>query len=495
MTVAANQIGETVHELITASYNDPELFIQVALRVVSLRTWQKRECDRIKARLDAGERNVRILVRACHGAGKTFFAAALLLWWMVTRYNSRGLTTAPTWTQVETALWPEIAKLYNGSLMRALGFGRLLDTELNFGETWFAVGASSDRPEHLEGQHSDFAAVRIVDEAKAVDDAVFEATEGLLTAPESLDLWISTPSIQAGAFYKRDMEGSDSVLRSVIDIDQLVDDQLLTPDERGRFASWKAERVADWGVDSPEYQSRVLGLYADNAEGALFPASWIERAMAQTFEVAAPLMVGMDVAGSVNGDANAVAVAAGPDAEDRFEIKHPVSSWHERDTMISKGRALVIARAILAPLRVDVIGLGKGVADAARQDGQTTQEYRASDKPSGPVQEVARFSNRKAQDAWRVRTLLEAGKLRLPVNQKLKAEMQAMRYEILATGKLRVIDPDDSPDLVDAVIIALASPSSTTMDWLNRFNKPPASTPPTDPGHSAEARFGFGGGR
>lgn len=458
-----------VRKEIFESYRDPERFIRTLLGIRSLRSWQIDACNRIRRRLEAGDRSVFVLARTCHTAGKTFFAAAITHWWMTTRFNARGLTLAPTWAQVESALWPEIAKLYNRSLMRELNFGRLLTTKLDFGETWFAVGASSDRPENLEGQHSDFAALRVVDEAKAVEPEVFDATEGLLAAPQNFDLWISTPSIQSGKFYERDSgERPEGLIRVVVSIDDLIADPRITEIERDRFKQWKVERIEEWGEGSAEYQTRALARYADNAEGALFPMSWVERAMSADWKAEGAKLAALDPAGSVDGDQSALAIVSGPDSSERIYV-HEVSGWHERDTMISKGKALNgAATAGAKRLRIDSIGLGKGVADAARsnEQGISVEEYRASDKAIA----ADRFQNRKAEDAWALRQKLEKGLVRLPAHSKLRAQMAAMKYEIKSTGKLAVVDPDDSPDLADAVIIGAALErigyAASSPDWL-----------------------------
>jgi hypothetical protein len=93
-----------------------------------LRLWQRRFYGQIRDQLGAGNRHIQAIARTCHGAGKTMATAGLALWWMATRAESRALTTAPSWAGVENLLWPEIARLNNGSrvlrsskLMPALG--------------------------------------------------------------------------------------------------------------------------------------------------------------------------------------------------------------------------------------------------------------------------------------------------------------------------------------------------------------------------------------
>src|SRR5271169_3405053 len=158
-------MNEDLTAIFVRSYNDPEFFCEHVLRV-TLRGWQRRTLREIRTRLLAGEKRLRVLVRSCHGSGKTFVAGCLVLWWIATRPEARGLTTAPSWAVVENTLWPEIRRIYNGSLLRPLRFGRMLDTELQVRDAWYVVGAASDKPEKLEGHHSPTAAIRVIDEAK-----------------------------------------------------------------------------------------------------------------------------------------------------------------------------------------------------------------------------------------------------------------------------------------------------------------------------------------
>lgn len=436
-------MNENLVAIFKRAYNDPEFFCEYVLNV-KLRGWQRRTLHEIYGRLLAGEKHHRVLARSCHGSGKTFLAACLVLWWIATRDDSRGLTTAPSWAVVENTLWPEIRRVYNGSLLRPLKFGRMLDTELQVRDVWYVVGAASDKPDKLEGHHSPTAAIRVIDEAKAVEAGVFDSTEGMLDAPETFDLWITTPSIPSGAFYERDTTGGDSVVRVVVTVDDLIADGI-----EGK-AEWKAARLEEWGETSQQYRSRVMAEYIDNADGALFPLSWIERAMQPRFSVIGSPTLGFDVAGSVDGDESVVAFAYGPDKDGRVEIRR-TEGWHESDTMQSKGRVLKFVRETNAKkLRVDVIGIGKGVHDAIRLD-VPAEAYRASDKPA----DDATFLNRKAEDAWHVRELLEKNLLQLPVNAVLRKQMSGMKFEINASGRMRIIDPKDSPDHADAVIIAL----------------------------------------
>lgn len=457
--------------LLAEVHDDPALFARLVLRIEP-RAWQARVMAEIARRLAAGEKHVRVLARTCHGAGKTTLAAALSLWWTATRPHSRGLTTGPTWSVVEGVFWTELAKLYTGSLLKPAGFGRLLNVSLEFGAGWDLVGAASDRPENLEGRHSTTAACRIADESKGIPGGIFEATEGLLDAPETLDVWISTPSIPSGAFFDRDVKGGAGIIRAVVTIDDLIREGLPGKSE------WRQRRLEEWGENSPEFQSRAMARYISDAEGALYPFAWVERAQGAAFDVDLPPTAGLDVAGSVAGDETALALVAGPDEAGRYRVLS-TTGWRVRDTQESKGRALAIARGAGASvLRVDCVGLGAGVADSIAQDFAGLERFRASDKPG----DSTRFVNRKADVAWRLRLLLEAGLVRLPASATLKAQLLGMRYEINAQGKIRTVDPSDSPDHVDAVLIALGGAGdgwtqAISQFWDRRSRLEPASAP------------------
>ena len=55
--------------------------------------------------------NLRTVVKACHASGKTYIAAAIVLWWITYHREAIAVTTAPTWNQVRRLMWGEIQRL------------------------------------------------------------------------------------------------------------------------------------------------------------------------------------------------------------------------------------------------------------------------------------------------------------------------------------------------------------------------------------------------
>ena len=458
-------------ERFVAWYDDPLAYFEEALQAKDIRKWQHALLSEIRDRRQAGELHTRVHVRTNHGSGKTWLAGGLVNWWQTTRPQSRTFTTAPTWDLLSTRLWVEIRKHYLnaipdvrlGEIMPRSAFwhtGGAADPD------WYAIGSSSDRPQNLEGLHS-WAMARVVDEAKAVPDDVYTATDGMFFgSEETFDLWISTPSTRSGRFYRRDLDGGPDLIRKKVTIDDLIADGLPGAVEgKKRF-------IEDYGgEDSFEYRSRAMAEYIEDSEGVLIPFSWIERAMLTDAERKAagleawhvatgPPTVGYDVAGSVDGDENATAPVYGPDYKGRFEIG-PIDHWHERDTMISKDRVVETANAIPARcVRADVAGLGKGVCDAIAREKQErglrffVEEYRSAD----PARDPGRFLNRKAENAWAFRTAMESDLIRLPKHATLREQIATEKYEV-RNGKIRVIDnPKDSPDWFDAVLMGIGEP-------------------------------------
>src|SRR5205823_5893976 len=87
--------------------NDPSMFAQF---------WLNRDLWAKQGEiLQSVAKFPRTAVKACHASGKTFTAAAAVLWWLAHRPNGIVVTTAPTWGQVERVIWAEIRRLaYEG---------------------------------------------------------------------------------------------------------------------------------------------------------------------------------------------------------------------------------------------------------------------------------------------------------------------------------------------------------------------------------------------
>jgi hypothetical protein len=143
----------------------------------------------------------RVAVSACHGGSKTFTAAEIL----VTFYNlfseSRIVTTASNFNQVEKLLWPEVRSIYNNSRIQLIG--KCLNTEIHDinDPKHLAYGFSTDDPAKAEGAHAN-QLMFIFDEAKGVPEWVWDAARGAMTGGMCRWLVISTTDgVEIGSQY------------------------------------------------------------------------------------------------------------------------------------------------------------------------------------------------------------------------------------------------------------------------------------------------------
>ena len=93
----------------------------------------------------------RVTVVSCNGAGKTCWAARILLWFLYTRNDAIVVTTAPTWHQVNL-LWREVRSAFGSSNFHLKG--ELMQTRLDLEPTHFAMGLSTDKEERFQGFHA-----------------------------------------------------------------------------------------------------------------------------------------------------------------------------------------------------------------------------------------------------------------------------------------------------------------------------------------------------
>ena len=406
--------------------------------------------------LNAASEQPRLAIVAGHGCGKTRTLAALSLWWVATRPLSRVVIVAPQFErQVKGVIFSEIGKLVRRSRV-PLGVdvqaGRV--TVAGFGPEWCITGLPATEPSRIEGQHAEGGLLLVLDETKGVDQDVFDALQGALTGGEDSRLVIaSTPGGPAGPFYRAcaDASGRWHVFRLSSEDSSLVSPQ------------WCQDRAAEWGKDSALYQTRVHGVFADAGDGQLFSLTLLEAAVANRANASGVVSLGVDVARSVAGDENCVAIVRGGRVE-RFSL------WRSPDLMVTVAR--VSHEALSAKPRrifVDAGGVGGGVVDRLRQLRYDVEGVHFGGRANDP----ARFANRRAEMYWLLRERLERGELSIPDDDALVMDLAAIRYSFDQSGRVTIEAKDDarrrlgrSPDRADALVLAVAASVAATRTLL-----------------------------
>lgn len=420
----------------------------------------------------------RTSVRSCHGIGKTFIAASVMLWFLYAHYKAIVISTAPTWRQVDKLIWKEMRNAYRlaryplgGNIMPRAPELHIISNE------WYATGLSTDDPNRFQGFHEEHILV-VVDEAAGVNESIFDAVDGVLTTTGARLLLLGNPTVLGGTFYnsfksplynKFHVSAFDTpnFTQFGITLDDIASgewkykigdtelpySQLIAP-------HWVADRYVDWGTESLPWEARVMGNFPRQGENTLIPLAWIEAAMERwhDMEPEKPVEIGVDVA-RFGSDKTVIAVRKGRKVM-------PLLVMPQKSITESVGIITDIARQEGTDMiKVDEIGVGGGVVDVLEENGFSGAGI---DVAKAPI-DSDRFSNLRAELWWNLRELLDVDPVRnpkpiaLPPDEDLLAELSSVQFKYNSRGQIQIEAKDDmkkrlgrSPDRADAVVLAMA---------------------------------------
>ncbi len=434
----------------------------------------------------------RVAVRGPHGLGKTAIAAWLVIHFALTRDGEdwKCPTTASAWRQLSKFLWPEIHKWVRRidwtKVDRAPFDNRLellqLSLKLKTGE---AFALASDNHTSLEGAHAD-SLLYIYDEAKAIPDETFDASEGAFmgsSATEAYAFAMSTPGEPVGRFYdihKRKPGYEDWWVRHIT-LEEAID--------AGRIDRAKAEqRKRQWGEKSALYKNRVEGEFWASDEEGVIPLAWVELANERWRqwnedgkELGEFRAVGVDVGGGGGAKSDKTVFARRfdntpvrtPEGEVRTVKLIPyLEKKDSEDTMQTTGRIVGILRKYGGRAVVDVIGIGAGVVSRLRELDELGElecdeivGFNASESSDMTDQSGEMgFKNKRAAAWWNLREMLDPNSghdLALPPDDTLIGDLTTPHKKPESGGRLRVESKDEikkrigrSTDDGDSVVMA-----------------------------------------
>lgn len=222
--------------------------------------WQRRQLERIGHKLREGGEEGAVIeedVSAGHGVGKSALVAWQVLWAISTHADTRGVVTANTDAQLRTKTWAELTKWYSMFIARSLF--KLTATAIYIADdpvrekAWRIdqVPWSKDKPESFAGLHNQGKRLLVIfDEASAIDDIIWEVTEGALTDAKTQILWLryGNPTRTSGQFFKRCTQPKRNVYTR-------VDSRNVRFSNKKQIQAW----VEDYGDDSDFVRVRVKG--------------------------------------------------------------------------------------------------------------------------------------------------------------------------------------------------------------------------------------------
>ena len=413
--------------------------------------------------------NSEVSVRSCHGAGKSWLAAAIAHWFANAYIPSIVITTAPTDRQVRSILWKEIRLLYKNAKI-PLG-GKLLTQQLIYDDDWWLVGFTAPEydPDRFQGFHE--ANILIIkDEACGISTQINEAIDGILSSQNSKCLEIGNPTDAASPFAesfktpgikKFKISAYDTPNFSYFDIveadiangdwEKKIDGREL-PYPKLVTPQWVAKRYRRWGPDSTIYKSRVLADFPDEGEDTLIPLRHIEAASQRELKLSDPSVLGVDVA-RFGSDDTTIYHRRG----DRVRL---VKTYGKRDTAETTGEIIRAYKKYAANLViVDSIGVGGGVVDQLVQFGIPVKGFNASE----PAFKDDEYLNLRAQMYWELRERFELGQIDIDVDdEELASELSAIKFKFDNKGRVQIEKKEEmkrrglnSPNRADAVAMAM----------------------------------------
>jgi hypothetical protein len=195
---------------------------------------------------------------AGHGVGKSAAVSWLIEWAISTRENTRGVVTANTDTQLRTKTWAELGKWHQMFIARelfTLTATAIYSSDPGMDKTWRIdqIPWSKERSEAFAGLHNKGNRILVVfDEASAIDDKIWEVTEGALTDERTQIIWsrYGNPTRTSGEFYRRcSKPRGNSVTR--------IDSRTVRFTNKAKIADW----IDEYGEDSDFVRVRVRGMF------------------------------------------------------------------------------------------------------------------------------------------------------------------------------------------------------------------------------------------
>lgn len=430
-------------KIIKQKYKDDPIYF--AEKVLKALLWEKEKEILLSVR-DHQETSVK----SCHASGKTFTAARIIHWWLCSEDDSIVITTAPTFRQVKEVLWREVRSAVIGKSIYPSS--SILETQINLGERWFALGLSTDRPDQFQGFHSKRLLV-VVDEASGVLQEIYEAIDGL--SPTRI-LLIGNPLKNEGRFadsFKNPKVNKISI--SAFDTPNVKEGRNVIP---GLITSADVLRMESYyGNDSDVYRVRVLGEFPLADVDSLISVDDIHKAIQREVDVKPQWEKKMGVDVARYGDDRTVIIVRQMEAVIKKE------TYSSKDTMQIAGQVLRTAkeeRVLPENINVDVIGVGAGVVDRLKEQGWHVNEINVAES----AEDIEHYINLRAE--------LYAGKLKewiktakLP-NDDDFYELANIKFKFNSKGQLQIESKEDmkkrglnSPDVADALMLTFAGKS------------------------------------
>lgn len=423
-----------------------------------IRDWQRDQLEGIQEHLasDKWYEPYRSSVASGHGIGKTTLISWIAQWGICTMVDAVGVVTANTENQLRTKTWPEMRKWYNMLAVRE--FFRPDNTvfrsnDPNFEMTWRldATPWSANNTEAFAGLHNEGKRIVLLyDEASAIDDLIWQVSEGAMTDEMTQILWIvfGNPTRPIGRFFQ-----THNLHRHRWRHRQ-IDSRTVEGTNKQQLDEW----VEDYGEDSDFVRVRVRGMFPKSGSNQLIPSELVLAAQERDVSprITDPLIFGVDTARFGEDEAVLMTrkgVSAGI---------HGVFKWRGlSNVQLADEIALKIIELKPHHVYIDGGGPGGGVIDILRE----TRHFDVTEVQFGAAARNPDYGNKRAEMWIDMRNWLRVGGC-IPwddpdlaielINQTYNYRENKANDLVLTSKAIMKKDGLPSPDTADALALTFA---------------------------------------
>ena len=423
-------------------YGKPALFLEEMLGM-ELDEWQRELCGEF-------HEHDRFAIASGHSSGKSALTAGLIQYFLAVHPDPQVIVTANTQQQLREKTWRELAKWHQKSLVREWFQWTATQFALKeCPETWFAsaVPNTPHSSESFAGAHEKYMLL-IFDEASAIDQAIWEVSEGATATPGGYRKWLvfGNPTRNDGAFFQ-----CFHAMRHRWRCKQL--------DTRGcKYADQKqiAQWAEDYGEDSDFFRVRVLGQFPERAERQFIGNAMVQAAQERKLNgesyAFSPVVMGVDVA-RFGCDQSVITLRQG------LKVLRQEAFRGLRTTELASivAQHLDTHQPHIAACFIDEGSMGAGVIDRLVQLGKSVTGVNFGEKAG----DGGKYSNKRVEMWGRMRDWLQHGQI--PDDRELRDDLTGPEYGYDRKERLLLEKKDDmrrrglsSPDKGDSLAITFA---------------------------------------
>jgi hypothetical protein len=416
--------------------------------------------------------NPKTAVRSAHSIGKSHIASRAVAWWGSVHPVDEVfvVTTAPSAPQVKAILWRYVKSAHRkGALGGYITEGEIPEWKvegrlIGWGRKPQALTNEEEAKTAFQGIHAKFVLV-VIDEAGGVPKWLYDAIQTLVTSPTNRVLAIGNPDDASSHFARINEPGSGwNVLKiSAFDAPAFTGEE-VSDDLAAVLVSreWVETVRREWGEDNPLYISKVLAEFPTVSDDSLITPAMITRSVAAFGELDGTAMgrYAADIA-RLGRDKTVV-------YRNRGGVMTKVAEWSRKTTDVTtaKLRKILAPHQRGVPMVIDITGgLGAGPFDNLKREGYSVVPWNSSEAPMSktfPRSDMLRFKNRRAEQYWTLRELMDSGEIGIePGDLDAQAQLVGIKWWIDTQGKICLESKEDmikrlgrSPDHADAIMMA-----------------------------------------